>query len=97
MGQHRVCWSGDGHHREQAGGGNVAAERELSGGSAEAHAYGELGLAGSGRRRLAYLRGMVPHIWLRSRRGHAALGKTAAAASSGGSRQVAKGSRSSNR
>jgi len=38
------------------------------GGSAEAHAHRKLGLARSGRRRLASVRGMVPHLWLRSRK-----------------------------
>src|SRR5882762_11916368 len=56
-------------------------------GSAEAHAYRELGLAGSGKRRLASVRGMVSPIWLRSRKGPAGLGRTTAARPSGGSSQ----------
>src|ERR1019366_8533434 len=51
-------------HRTKAGGGSIAAERELSGRSAEALAYGEWGLAGTRRRRLVSLRGMVSHIRL---------------------------------
>jgi len=38
------------------------------------HAHRELGLAGSGKRRFASVRGMVPHIWLRSE-GACRLGK----------------------
>src|SRR5260370_1435134 len=97
MGRQRVCRGGDGHHREQARRRSVAAERELSGGSAEARAYGELGLGGGGGRRLASLRGMVSHIWLRARKRHAGLGRKDTAHSPGGSRQVATGNRSSNR
>ena len=55
----------------------------------------ELGLAGSGKRRLASVRGMVSDLWLRSRRGHAGVGKTAPPRSSGGSSQMARGHRAS--
>jgi len=50
-------------------GRGVAAERGLSGRSAEANAYGKLGLAGGGKRRLASLRGMVSHIWFDPKEG----------------------------
>jgi len=96
-GQLRVHGSGHGHHRGQARGGGSAAERELSGGRTEAHTYGELGLAGSGKRRLTSIRGMVSDIWFRSSRRHAGLGKTTAACASGGSSQVARDNRTSNR
>src|SRR5260370_38143197 len=87
----RVRGSDYGHPREQAGRRSVAAKRELSGGSTEDHAYRELGLGGRAKRRSASVRGMVSHIWIRSSRGHAGLRKTAAAHSSGGSSEVARG------
>jgi len=66
-------------------------------GSAEAHAHRELGLAGSGKRRFASVRGMVRIYGFDPEGGMAGLGRTAAAHSSGGSSHVARGNRSSNR
>ena len=51
----------------------------------------------AGRDALHLVRRMVSPIWLRSGKGPAGLGRTAAAHSSGGSSQVARSNRSSNR
>src|SRR3984957_7761695 len=49
-------------------GREAAAKRGVLGGGAEAHAHRELGVAGSGKGRLASVRGMVPRLWLQSRK-----------------------------
>jgi len=51
----------------------AAAKRGVLGGSAEAHPHRELGLAGSGGSRRTSIRGMVPDLWVRSRKWPAGL------------------------
>ncbi len=64
--------------------------------SAEAHAYGKLGVASGGKTSLASLRGMVSRLWFRSGKGYAGLGRTAEPRPSAGSSQVARDNRWSN-
>src|SRR5215469_10825231 len=74
-------------HRTQAGAGSFAAERSLSGGSAEAEQDWQLGLGSPKREAASLFRGAVSNLWSRSAKRSSGTRTTLAASSPRGPRQ----------
>src|SRR6266478_560172 len=78
--------AGKGNCRAQAGGREAAAKRGLLGGSAEVDSYRQLGTQRRHRGDHPLIRGTLPLVWLRSRRGSTVIRSALPEGSSGGSR-----------